>query len=144
MGNTMDDSSKPSYPPEQDPDPRITMLCLIENPARGWRTVSMNRAMRVYRGERQLPELAGQTVRVVYAHVISEHGKVLELRGLNASEWKFNNKGWIDEEEKLRQIQEHVNLETGQIAEAGTTTPLLTEADMSAIRRCLKLPERGS
>ena len=100
--------------------------------------------MRVYRGDLLLPELAGQTGRVVHAHVRWEGGKVRELHGLSPSEWKFDNEGRVDQEENLRRIQKHLNSATGQTAEAGATTPLLSDADVAAIRRCLRLPERGS
>ena len=140
----MTEGSRTRTAQEKDPSPRITTRFLIEDPAAGWRTLSMDKANLVYRGDVQLPELAGRTVRVVYAQVSVVGRKVHELHGLTPSEWKFNREGWIDEEEKERLIRKHINSATGETAEAGATTPLLSDADVSAIRRCLKLPERGS
>ena len=140
----MTESSKARPAQEKGPSQRITTRFLIEDPAAGWRTLSMDKANLVYRGDVQLPELAGRTVRVVYAQVSVVGRKVHELHGLTPSEWKFNREGWIDEEEKERLIRKHINSATGETAEAGSTTPQLTDGDVSAIRRCLKLPERGS
>ena len=140
----MTEGSKKRSAQEQYPNQRITTRFLIEDPAAGWRTLSMDKANLVYRGDLQLPELAGRTVRVVYAQVSVVGRKVHELHGLTPSEWKFNREGWIDEEEKERLIQKHVNSATGDTAKAGSTTPQFTDADVGAIRRCLKLPERGS
>ena len=140
----MTESSKTRSAQEKDPSPRITTRFLIEAPVTGWRTFSMDKANLVYRGDLQLPELAGRTVRVVYAQVSVVGRKLHDLHGLTPSERKFDADGRIDEEEKLRLIQKHLNSVTGDIAEAGSTTPQLTGADVGAIRRCLKLPERGS
>jgi len=100
----MTESSKTRSAQEKDPSPRITTRFLIEDPAAGWRTLSMDKANLVYRGDVQLPELAGRTVRVVYAQVSVVGRKVHELHGLTPSEWKFNREGWTDEEEKERLV----------------------------------------
>ena len=140
----MTEDSKTRSAQEKDPSPRITTRFLIEDPVTGWQTFPLDKANLVYRGDVQLPELAGRTVRVVYAQVSVVGRKLHELHGLTPSEWKFNREGWIDEEEKERLIRKHINSATGETAAAGSTTPLLSDADISAIRRCLKLPERGS
>ena len=140
----MTEGSKKRSAQEQYPNQRITTRFLIEDPAAGWRTLSMDKANLVYRGDLQLPELAGRTVRVVYAQVSVVGRKVHELHGITPSEWKFNREGWIDEKEKERLIQKHVNSATGETAEASAATRQFSDADISAIRRCLKLPERGS
>lgn len=139
----MTESSKTRSDQEKDPSPRMTTRFLIEDPAAGWRTLSMDKANHVHRGDLQLPELAGRTVRVVYAQVSVVGRKVHELHGLTPSEWKFNREGWIDEEEKERLIRKHINTATGDTA-AADATRRLSDADISAIRRCLKLPKRGS
>jgi hypothetical protein len=78
---------------------------------------------------------------VVYAQIRWKDEKMHDLHGLNPSEWKFDDDGRIDEEEKTRLIQKHLNSATGQTAEAGSTMPQLTDVDVGAIRRCLRLPK---
>jgi hypothetical protein len=44
----------------------------------------------------------------------------------------------------MRRIIKKLDVEPGKVSWWDITTPQLTEADVSAIRRCLGLPETGS
>ena len=140
----MNEKSKTRFGQALTSSQPTTTKFLIEDPVLGWRTFPLGRAMLVYRGGLPLPELAGRTVRVVYAHVSLVDKKMRGLHGLTPSEWKFDGEGRIDEEEKTRRIQMHLDSARGQTAELDSTTPHLAEADVRDICRCLGLPEAGS
>lgn len=140
----MSESSKSRFAQKQSPRQYASMRFLIEDPATGWRIFSLRRALLVYRGELLLPNCGGRIIRVVNAFA-SFHGmKVTKLLKLEPSEWKFDSAGRVNQEEKMRRIIKKLDVEPGKVSWWDTTTPQLTETDISAIRRCLGLPEPGA
>jgi hypothetical protein len=140
----MTETPKNLFAQEQSSDQPITLRYLIDDPILGWRTFPMAKATSAYRGELLLPEWAGRTVRVVLAVAILKGRRIHHLQRIEPSEWKFDSEGRVDQDEVMRRIQKHVNSATGETAATGVATRRLSDADISAIRRCLKLPERGS
>jgi hypothetical protein len=113
------------------------------DPRTGWRIFSLRYALLVYRGVLCLPKYAGQTICIVHADASLVGRKMHKLLWLDLSVLKFESDGRIDREELMRDMQKKIDAEPGQAPEVDSTIPPLTAKDISAIHRCLGLPERG-
>ena len=140
----MTEGSKKRSAPNERPKHYASVRFLIEDPATGWRIFSLRKAFLVYSGKLLWPNYGGRTIRVVNAFASFHGRKVTEVLKLEPSEWKLDPQGRIDQEEKMRRIIKKLDVEPGKVTWRDTTTPQLTEADISAIRRCLRLPAPGS
>ncbi|MBE0624230.1 MAG: hypothetical protein IH606_05390 [Burkholderiales bacterium] len=120
---------------ERSPGQPIAMRLLIEDPVVGWRRFPVKKAMIAYRGNRQLEELRGQTVRVVVALVIMNGRKIHDIFRLEPSVWKLDSQGRVDREAKLRRRLYQLNSEPNRAPETESVTPQLSDADVNAIRR---------
>ncbi len=125
------------------PGQHITMRFVVEDPVVGWRMFPVAKVTIAYRFGLQVPEWSGRTMRVALALVILEGKKLHELHRLEPSKWTIDSDGWIEPEVVMPDSPEYIDFPPNA-TDTETGTKRLSGADVIAIRRCLRLPERGS
>lgn len=118
-------------------DDKLGLRFLINNPTLGWRTLPMNKALSAQRGDLQLSELSGQTVKVAFAHVTMRRGKVINLRRVQISEWKLDSDGRVDQEAVMSGIIARLDTGADSHTEDPRETTAPSKAELTAIRRAL-------
>lgn len=83
---------------------QISIRFLIRHPTLGWRVFPRHKVMEAQHGDLRLPEFAGQTIKIAQAYVTVRRGRVIGLQRLQASEWKLDSDGAVDQEAMMSSI----------------------------------------
>jgi hypothetical protein len=98
-------------------DNELAIRCLIEYPALGWRLFPLRKAMSADFNDLHLPEHANQTIRVASVYVTVKHGKVIELRRRQISEWSLDADGRIDQGKMMAGIIKKLDQGTSSLSD---------------------------
>lgn len=132
VGNTCSQGSAPL----ED----IAVTVLLEHPTQGWQLLTHARALALHQGECRAAELAGQTVRVITAHVAMIERKPVALKRIGLEEWCFDDSGRVDQNFVMAKIVKKLNAAvSAHVRQTGLTSEL-TDADMATLQRILELP----
>ena len=135
----MGKNPKPQTTTEEADDRQLTQRYVIHDPVKGWLRLPNEDAHSIYRGQKLMPGLAGQTVRIVNTHVVLEHKKAQELLRMEPSEWTFDGDGLIDRDALIRDVVKKLDAEYGVPAGVEGSRVALSREDVEAICACLGL-----
>lgn len=135
--SVMHDDSEKRIEPAQNVCIRSTVRFLIDDPALGWRLFPLTRALVAYQGELRMPEYAGMSVRIAFAHMELEDGRPAVLKRLECSAWHLDDEGRIDQDRLMEGIVERIDPVAGTIDFRLLASVSVTDEDISAIQRCL-------
>lgn len=110
---------------------------LIDDPERGWTLFPLQRGLSAYHGNLVLPEYAGLTLRVAFAHIEHPTDRPKMLVRLEVSVWQLDREGRVDQDVLMRQIIENIDPKEESIDFRLLTSAPVTDDDIAEIKRCL-------
>jgi len=74
----------------------VTTRLFVADDEKGWRRLALNSGYLASHGALPLPEFAGQTITVAFAHVEVQGPRVLKLLRVDRARWRFDAAGHFD------------------------------------------------
>ncbi len=75
----------------------VTTRLFVSDDEGGWRRLALNAGYLTSHGALPLPEFAGQTITVAFAHVEVRGHRVLKLLRVERARWRFDAQGCFDQ-----------------------------------------------
>lgn len=133
----MNDNADNTHTPGSSDPQRHAIRFLVDDPVLGWKIFPLTRALAAYHGEATIPEYAGRSLRIAFAHVEVAGGHFTCLTRLECSEWLLDGEGRVDQDKLMRNIVKGIDPPVEPIDFRLLASVPVVEKDIIAIQRCL-------
>lgn len=133
----MNDNANNTHPSGSAAPQRHAIRFLVDDPVLGWKIFPLTRALAANRGDLRLPEYAGCSLRIAFAHVEIVGGHLAKLTRLDCSGWLLDAEGRINQDKLMRDNVESIDPVEGAIDFRLLASVPVTSEDIMSIRRCL-------
>lgn len=121
----------------QEDKQQSSIRFLIDDPVIGWRLFPLTKGLAAYQDDLKLPEYAGCSLRIAFAHVVVVGWHLTRLTRLDCSGWLLDAEGRVDQDKLMSDIVESIDPVREPIDFRLLTSVPMAEKDIIAIQRCL-------
>lgn len=135
----MNDNADNTHTPGSIDPQRHAIRFLVDDPVLGWKIFPLTRALAAFHGEATIPEYAGCSLRVAFAHVKIAGGHLTGLTRLECSGWLLDGEGRVDQDKLMSGIKERIDPTEEPIDFRVLASVPVTNEDIMAIWACLEV-----